>query len=83
MHPQQVQSMYDELVKIAAMPAFEAALQGAGGKMTQGAYQAGHAAWENQQALKKALAPRAKAYAASLGRVAKKPATGLLSRLFH
>lgn len=71
---------FDELAKIAG-PAFEQALQAGGGQMTDAAYAAGRNEWLKQQAAKKALAPRAAAYQASLGRVAKKPATGLLSRV--
>lgn len=71
---------FDELSKIAG-PAFEQALQAGGGKMTDAAYTAGRDEWLKQQAAKKALAPRAAAYRASLGRVAKKPTTGLLSRV--
>lgn len=80
----QLAAFFDELQKIAATsPAFEAAVQRAGGSMTPEAYQIGREDWLKQQELKKKLAPRAAAYKASLGRAARKAPVGLLRRLFN
>lgn len=79
------ESFFDELMKIAqTSPQFEAAIQRGAGQMTPEAYAIGHSDWQKQQAVRKKLAPRLKAFKASQGRLAKKVVKpGLLGRLFR
>ena len=75
-------AFFNELEKISqTMQHFEDAVRRGGGRMTPEAYQAGHDAWRKQQAVKRKLAPRLAAHKASQGRLAKKPAQGLFSRI--
>lgn len=79
----------DEMKKVAVSSgllrrAAEKSIQRAGGKMTAQAQRLHAAAWKKQQAAKKALAPRLRAYKTSAGRTAKKPAKpGLFSRILR
>lgn len=72
---------FDELSKIAG-PAYEQALQAAGGKMSDAAYAAGRGEWMKQQAAKKNLPAIVKKYGRTGGSAAKKT-VGILGRLFH
>lgn len=79
-----LEGFFDELEKIAG-PAFEAALQAGGGKMTDAAHAAGHSEWLKQQAAKANLGTILKRHGRVGGSAAKPVAGGLLSgvkRLF-
>jgi hypothetical protein len=83
-----IQGFSDEFEKIALSAgllqrAATKSMQRAGGRMTTQAQKFHRAAWQKQQATRKALAPRAAAFKASQGRLAKKPPKpGLFSRMF-